>query len=373
MQYIKEFTLLHPLYTSTWYQPRFRVFPPLSHCSRRRLSTTQPPPPIAAPGRPILPSWGRPPSSQPLQQRPPAGPARVGLGTTPQCAGARPPGGCSARPRMAVWARLAPAPGPGGLGAGGPGAEARQPGSADPSAARAPAGRGPPVARVGGCGPRWQRRSGGHGPRRGGPLLGAAPRPPSLAFSAPLRRLPWSLWRPAHCRRFPACDGGRSTGRAGTVAAATAAAAASARGWAPIALPASRRLQVPSRWPPPSAVGSSLSRHHAPPWFRRPLPFPTTPSRPWAPARPPLPPTGPSPSSFLAFWPAPPLISASPSPYLAARMPPHWPWARPSPSPASQAAATGSARPCVCVARFASLRARAGVLSLVSITSTSST
>ena len=51
----------------------------------------------------------------------------------------------------------------------------------------------------------------------------------------------------------------------------------------------SRRLQVPSRRPPPSAAGSSLSRRlcfsrssptpmlahrHAPPWFRRALPFP---------------------------------------------------------------------------------------------------
>jgi hypothetical protein len=60
--------------------------------------------------------------------------------------------------------------------------------------------------------------------------------------------------------------------------------------------------------------------------------------------------------------PGPPL-SASPSPSLAARTPPHWPWARPSPSPASQAAATGSARPCVCVARFASLPARAPAFS----------
>jgi hypothetical protein len=48
----------------------------------------------------------------------------------------------------------------------------------------------------------------------------------------------------------------------------------------------SRRLQVPSRRPPPSAAGSSL--------VPAPSPFPT------APARPPLPPPGPSPSSFLA-------------------------------------------------------------------------
>jgi hypothetical protein len=75
---------------------------------------------------------------------------------------------------------------------------------------------------------------------------------------------------------------------------------------------------------------------------------------------------------FPSCQPGPPL-SASPAPSLAARMPPHWSWAPPSLSPASQTTATGSARPCVCVARFASLRARAGVLSLVSITSTSST
>jgi hypothetical protein len=49
---------------STWYQTRFRVFlPPPTAAAGGSLPPPQPPPAIAAPGRPYLPSRGRPPSS----------------------------------------------------------------------------------------------------------------------------------------------------------------------------------------------------------------------------------------------------------------------------------------------------------------------
>jgi hypothetical protein len=51
----------HPLMPAT---SPLRVSFLSSHCSRRRRFTTQSPPPIAAPGRPNLPSRGRPPSSR---------------------------------------------------------------------------------------------------------------------------------------------------------------------------------------------------------------------------------------------------------------------------------------------------------------------
>jgi hypothetical protein len=54
-------TRLHP---STWYQTRLGFLPPPTHSRHPALG---PPPP---PGRLILPSSGRPPSSQPLQQSP---------------------------------------------------------------------------------------------------------------------------------------------------------------------------------------------------------------------------------------------------------------------------------------------------------------
>jgi hypothetical protein len=118
--------------------------------------------------------------------------------------------------------------------------------------------------------------------------------------------------------------------------------------------------------PPPGSAPSTVGRRSRPhpPWLIAPCCAAPAGGPPWRGAPKPPPSVRCPPLS---------LMPARPSPSLAARMPPHWPWARPSPSPASQATATGSARPCVCFARFASLAARAGVLSLVSITSTSST
>jgi hypothetical protein len=57
---MQQFTLLHGI------KGLGLGFPPTFHCSRRwLLPTPQPPPAIAAPGRPYLPSRGRPPSSTP--------------------------------------------------------------------------------------------------------------------------------------------------------------------------------------------------------------------------------------------------------------------------------------------------------------------
>jgi hypothetical protein len=52
---IQQFTLLHGIRGLG-----LGFFLLSSHCSRRRLPSTQPPPAIAAPGRPNLPSRGRP-------------------------------------------------------------------------------------------------------------------------------------------------------------------------------------------------------------------------------------------------------------------------------------------------------------------------
>jgi hypothetical protein len=55
---------IYPLYTSTWYQPRFRFSSPTAG-QPPAAPTLQPSPTIVAPGRLNLPSRGRPPSSQP--------------------------------------------------------------------------------------------------------------------------------------------------------------------------------------------------------------------------------------------------------------------------------------------------------------------
>jgi hypothetical protein len=127
---------------------------------------------------------------------------------------------------------------------------------------------------------------------------------------------------------------------------------------------------------PASLVGALLSRSPTPPAFvRGSLECRRSASSRWT-----SPPRGrPFPAARRRGRPSPHAGQALP--FRPFRPTPPLPWlhacrltgrGRP-PSPASQAAATGSPRPCVCVARSASMRARADVLSLVSITSTSST
>jgi hypothetical protein len=148
----------------------------------------------------------------------------------------------------------------------------------------------PPVARVGGCSPRWQRRP------------GMAP-----ARAAPARRGPGL--RPCAALELLSCYSSSST---------------------PSQPPPPGRLILPSRGRPLSSQPAAT-------------PSPAGCQAPWPATLP-----GAAPPSRRHSLPPPSvrcaplsLMTASPSPSLAARMPPHWPWARPSPFPASQAAVVG--------------------------------
>jgi hypothetical protein len=100
---------IHRVHSSTWYQRiSFRVSSSLSHRSRRRLPPTQPPPAIAAPGRPNLPSRGWPPSSQP----PPLSPWAGSRTPTPSPAGCQPLAPSRRHSPPAAEASLFPPPRP---------------------------------------------------------------------------------------------------------------------------------------------------------------------------------------------------------------------------------------------------------------------
>jgi hypothetical protein len=311
-QYI-QFTLLHGIRLGS-----VRVFSsqPFSPAAAGGSLPQQPPPALLPPGGSAFPPGGGLPAFfylHPASRTPT--PSAFNLQAAADARRAFP---CAGRPRRAAPAR-AHVTLRGATTASGPGAGARSPARGDHGAG-------------------WL--DGGHGARGQRPHgLGAGPR--LLHGHGPIRRLPDGAWPapprdgrlPPHRRCSPALLAGSATGG------------------------------------PSPGRGAGASSRLVDPWIRRRRGLPQRARfSPWRAGAAPLF----SPLPFPSCRPGPPL-SASPSPSLAARMLPHWPWARPSPSPASQAAATGSACPCVCVARSASMQARAGVLSLVSITSTNST
>jgi hypothetical protein len=242
-----------------------------------------------------------------------------------------------------------------------------------------PAGGSPSPGRAR-AGPRL---AGGHGPAPGPPPAGGAT---SLCHGCARARLETrrlSAAAPAAQRR---ASFRRADARAGcTPACRDLPSPSSPRFGAPMA-PSFLRLCSATLGPKPSSCSPSMaSPLRAPPSTSAfPLLFPALGQgaprfgdlpTPWT--------QGPPSSSIQrplispSRWTSPPHRRPLPS----CRPAPPLPWlhacrltgrGRP-PFPGLPSRATGSARPCVCVARSTSMQARAGVLSLVSITSTSST